>query len=117
MGLGLKCRPYVFFSVHFPAPKKLKRNCQGLGVSFTKLPDSVHGSRSDSAPALLLCGGYSSFDVIFDADPDGLSHLPLIKVLWCLSVCLFVCLSDGKVSDGKGIKNFLIPGAAAGGRR
>ena len=43
---------------------------------------------------------------------------PLLKRYGvCLSVCLFVCLSDGKVSDGKGIKNVLIPGAAAGGRR
>ena len=39
--------------------------------------------------------------------------LPLLKRY---GVCLFVCLSDGKVSDGKGIKNVLIPGAAVGCR-
>ena len=51
-------------------------------------------------------------------NPITIRHPLLLKCYGvCLFVCLFVCLSDGKVSDGKGIINFLIPGAAAGGRR
>ena len=63
---------------------------------------------------IFLC----SFPYLICGDSWTATRVGIIDplLLKCYGVCLFVCLSDGKVSDGKGIKNFLIPSTAAGGR-